>query len=286
MNKIAITADSICDIPKKVCEENDIGIIYFDIETENGFFKDSVEITTSNIFEYLSGGEHKAESHESKPTDYRKFFVSKLEEYDEVIHICLSGGTGIAVKNANLARAQLGIEGQKVHVFDSRTLSVGMGIIVLEAVRLRNEGLNVKEIVNRLSDFEKTVNSSFLVKNVDYLYYNNRVSKKVMTICNLLGLHPVLNMKNGELVVKKVYFGNYDKACKSYLRSSLKKYNNDAPNSLFFVYAGVPIAVIEQYKEYVYKTTKIKIDVVPSNSAAVGANCGAGSIGIMYANKV
>ena len=41
----------------------------------------------------------------------------------------------------------------------------------------------------------------------------------------------------------------------------------------------------EQYKEYIYITAKNKIDVIQSNSAVVGANCGAGSIGIMYANK-
>lgn len=282
MNSIAITTECTADLPRKLLEQYKIDIIYMDIETDSGIFRDTTEIDSGNITEYMAGGKRKAQSIVPSATDYGSFFRSHLEDYDEIIHICIGSSVSAAMGNARVGREKLGNESLKVHLIDSGHLSTGVGLLVLEAARLRDEGLGSKDIVKKVTAGIPYICTSFLAYNADYLYYNNKVSEKVMKICRLFRLHPVLAVKEGRLVLKRLYFGNYEKAAEKYIASTLKDNKRIHKGRAFITYVGCGHELLESVNEKISRYVKFDEVWEKAASATIAANCGPLTFGILF----
>lgn len=282
MNSIAITTECVADLPRKLLEQNSIDIIYMDIETDSGVFRDTSEIDSQNITEYMAGGRRKAQSVIPSANDYSAFFRNRLEEYDEVIHISIGSGVSAALNNARLGREKLGNERYKIHLIDSMHLSSGIGLLVLEAARLRDEGLVSKEIVRNVIAKIPVINTSFLSYNADYLYYNGKVSESVMKICRAFRLHPALAVKDGKLVLKRLYFGRYERAAANYIAKTLKESERIKKDRAFITYVGCGHELLEFIHDKM--SQHIKFDEVweKAASATIAANCGPLTFGILF----
>lgn len=279
---IGITTECVADLPESLCIEKEIGIIYMDIETEKGIFRDAYEVDADNITEYMIGGEKKARSVIPTANDYRHFFKKQLNEYDEIVHISISNGVSKAIENAKLGRAKLGMDGRKIHIVDSRHLSTGTGLLVLEAVKYREAGMSATEIVTGLNDVIPRIHTSFLANNAEYLYYNGQVKKWVMELCQVLQLHPILQMKNGKLGLKGVYIGKYEKAASRYIRDSLKKNDAIRTDRAFITYVGCSHAILQSIRKKVSEYTEFDEVFEQKASATIASNCGPLTFGVLY----
>lgn len=286
MNNIIITTECVADMPSNYRKEfRDVDLIYYDIKTDGGIFRDTKEITSLNVLEYMMGGHKVAISVIPSANDYKNFFTEKLKEYDEILHVCISSGISEAYENANLARAKMGREGHKIHIIDSRHLSSGQGLITMEAIRCRDNGMSCKDILAHLDEYIPRVSTSFLANNADYLYYNKKVEKSIMSICRLLSLHPVLEMINGKLTVKKVYMGNYKKCAIKYIKKTIGKVDEIDTSNGFITYAGCSEELLEYVNEELGKRIKFDRLFQGQASATVSCNCGPSTFGVLFVRK-
>ena len=286
MGKIAISTECVGDIPVALREELGIEIIFLDVVTDQGVFKDTVEITDRNVIEYMMGGLHKCKSREPDAEGFRAHFEELLKCHDEVIHICISGGIATSVKNTTEALALMKPEmAERVHIVDSRHLSSGQGMLVCEAAKLRNAGAESGEIIQKIQDMREKISTSFIARNADFLYYNGRASEKIMKLCNNLALHPVLYMKDGMLVVKRILIGNYDKACERYVKRELKKSKLIDRSTGYITYAGCSNNRLEQVRKLVEERIRFDNLYLNAASAAVSCNCGPDTFGILFKLK-
>lgn len=287
MHNILITTECVADLPEELLRRYDIQIIYYDVATEEGVFKDSAEIDARNLIDYISDGKKKAYSVVPKASDYKNFFNKGLAKYDEILHICISSGISAAYENAEAAKAKMGINGRKVKILDSRHLSSGQGILTIEAAKLRDEGLSSTEIIERLEKMIPNIETSFIAYNADYLYHNGKVDKTVKNVCNILSLHPVLYMnEDGRLTIKRVYVGNYDKACKRYIKNLLTKNKNIDSKMGFLTYAGCTHEKLDRITEIADKYVKFDEVFDQQASATVSCNCGPNTFGILFKRNV
>lgn len=285
MNNIAITTECVADLPKELLEKNDIDIIYFDIETESGMFRDTDEVDANNIMEYMIDGKKKAQSVVPNANNFKNFFKKKLDDYDEVIHFCIGSGISITTENATLARAKMGIDGRRIHIVDTHSLSAGQAMITLEACKCRDEGMTSKEILEHIYKYLARIETTFLANNADYLYYNGKVGKSVMDICRFFHMHPVLTMTTSGLALKNVYIGSYEHASNRYIKDTLRKKNKIDARLGYFVYAGCGHAMVEEVLEKIREELPFEEIIINTASATVSCNCGPMTYGIMFAEK-
>lgn len=286
MYSIVVTTECVADLPSTYLKENkDIDQIYYDVKTDRGLFRDTKEITSQNVLEYMMGGHKVAISIIPSANEYKAFFTEKLKEYDEILHICISSGISEAYENANLARAKMGREGHKIYIVDSRHLSSGQGLIFMEAIRCREQGMRCKDIVVHLKKYIPRVSTSFLAYNADYLYYNQKVGKFVQMLCDVFSLHPVLEMVNGKLTVRKIYMGNYKKCAVRYIRKLLGKVERIDKTNGFITYAGCSEEVLNHVHAELNKHIKFDNIFEGPASATVSCNCGPSTFGILFARK-
>lgn len=285
MTNECITTECVCDLPESMLKSLHVDIIYFHIYTERGCFKDTDEVNASNIIEYMINGGQKSKSEAPSVNEYKSFFQKKLESCDEIIHIAISSGISDSVKNASLAVAKMGLEGKRVHIFDSEHLSSGMGLMVMQAVKMRHEGCRAKQILEELEKMRQIVSTSFIVKNADFLFRNGKVSKSVRNLCSMFSLHPVLYMKNGVLTLKGVEIGNYEKAGIRYVKKELRHANKIDKTRLFITHANCRLKRIQQIKEIAARYCEFEEVVVNLASATVSSNCGPEAFGVLFVWK-
>lgn len=280
--KVGIIAECVCDLQKSYLAEHNIDILYFLIETDSGVFTDTDEITAENILGYMQSGGMKSKSFAPEPEVYKKVFEKNLVKYDELILVAISSRLSLSCANAEKAVSEMGDAGKRVHVFDSKHLSTGLGHIVMRAVELAECGLSAKAIIPELEELRSRVSTSFITENVDFLYRNGRVSEKYKKICTAFNLHPVLTMVNGELTLKSVGIGRYEKAYSRYIRGELKKSDKIDKKRAFITSAGCSVKMLERVKSEVNRQCRFEELIQTKASATISSNCGPNTFGILF----
>jgi len=87
----------------------------------------------------------------------------------------------------------------KIHVIDSRINTVLQGIYTLEAVRLRDAGWTYEKAIERLEELRDTGRIFFTVGDMEYLKHGGRIGKVAGVAGSLLGIRPVITLKQGEI---------------------------------------------------------------------------------------
>lgn len=283
--KVGILAECVCDLPKDTLRSCGVDILFFLVETENGVFTDTDEITAENVLSYMETGGQKTRSSPPSPDVYRSVFENNLRRYDEVILVAISSHISHSCDNAEKAAKLMGEEGKRVHIFDSEHLSTGLGFLVLRAAELANEGCTSEEILSDLEKLKTQVSTGFLAKNADYLHRNGLVPDHVKRICSAFSIHPVLAMKNGELRLKTVLFGDYDSACRRYVRRELKGRKNIDKSCAFVTHAGCSVKMLKEITAEAEKYCHFDKLIITEASATISSNCGPGTFGILYVRR-
>lgn len=124
---IKITADSTCDLSKELMEENNIEILPLYVVKDGASYRDGLEITPQDIFDFVAQGNDPCKTAAVSEADYADCFSRLSSQYDAVIHINISAEFSSCYQNACLAARQF----SNVYPVDSRNLSTGSGHVVM-----------------------------------------------------------------------------------------------------------------------------------------------------------
>lgn len=219
---ILVTADSSCDLPKQFLDPVPFEVFPLTI-IQNGIeYKDGLEITPEDIYHRVSSGEPVPTTSAVNLVDYHARFSKLSSEYDAVIHISL--GSDIS---SCYAHAKLAAEGfPNIHIVDSKNISVGHGLLALEARRLILENKEPSEIASYLAHLADKVEFTFIVDQVTYLHKGGRCSNMAALGANLLKLKPVIAVQDGKLSMVRKYRGTFEKVLPEFFRDQLKDRND------------------------------------------------------------
>lgn len=279
MSKVCITSDCTCDLSEELLDKYGVEVIYFYISTDRGCFKDRAEMTAANVVEYFENGGQRISTAAPSVSEYVDLFERVLQKQGELIHITISSQLSMSYENAVAAAAHFN---GKVNVFDSQQLSTGIAHMVIEAVGMANEGKTKNEIVEALEKLRDKVSTSFIAYNADYLHRTGRVSNRVKNICTAFQIHPILDVKNGNMVLKSIMIGDYEKVVLRYVRSQLKKGVGIKKDRLFITYSTLPIKLIMKIKEQANRCCPFDEILETKTSATITSNCGANTVGVLF----
>jgi len=187
--KILITSDSSCDLSKEQLKEFNISILPLYVNLNGEEFRDGVNITPNDIFEFVKENKKLPKTSALSVADYTLFFQNLLTENKdaEIIHIGLSSGLSTSYNNSVTASQEF--DG-KVTIIDGKNLSTGTGLLVIYAAKLAQAGENKESIIEKVSKRVPFVQASFIIPETEYLYRGGRCSAIAMLGANLLKIKP------------------------------------------------------------------------------------------------
>lgn len=278
--KVCISADCICDLPVEWIEKLDIKLMYCYITTEKGRFMDTKEICSDELLGHISDG-RKALSSCASTDEYEAFFSDRLMEAESVIHISVSSGAG-----GEYSAASKAAEGfDNVTVIDSGHISSGMGIIVLNAAKMAQDGASPELIRRSAESLREKISASFIMGSAEYMYRNGKVSKMARDICNALNIHPVMHMHKDRIAFRGFMTGKIEKAGLRYVRSVLMRSRKIDDSILLITYAGCGVSQLERIRQEALKYKKFDNIKLMKASSAISCNCGTNCFGLFYIKK-
>lgn len=196
-----IFTDSGCDLPKSYYEENDVVLLPLRVQLNNKEYEDVISIDSKEIYDAIRQGAQPKTSQVS-PELFLKHFEELAKNDEEGIYIAFSSELSGTYSTAQMIRNQVleQYPSLKLVIIDSKCASLGHGLVVEEAVRLRNIGVSLEDMASKINTLAPQVEHLFTVEDLDYLAKGGRVSKASAFLGGLLSIKPILNVEDGKLV--------------------------------------------------------------------------------------
>lgn len=197
---IAIVCDSASDIPNKYLKDLGLEEIPININFGDKVLKENVDITGDEYYKKIMSSDVLPTTSQPSPGDFEKVYSSLLKKYDEILSIHISSKVSGTYNSAIQAADKVG-KG-KVTVIDSKTVSMGAGLVIISVAQYLKTNKNAK-----ISDLTKLTNdlcakSKILVacETIDYLKRGGRISAGAALFGGLLNVKPVIGNKDGEVI--------------------------------------------------------------------------------------
>lgn len=280
---VAVASESVVDLPQEMLEQHEIATIPHLVVTEHGIFRDTLDLESDGLLSFMSDPENKVRTLAPDVAAHEAFFAEQLKRAHHLVFVVLSSKVG---NSAYPAAVEAAASFDNVTVIDSAHLSSGLGLLVLEACRMAEEGKTPAEIAQRMEAIRPLVHTSFIVDNLDYLSRAGQVRGVVARVTKALTVHPVLALKNGKMGVERVYLGSRRRAWKKYIEAALCTPTSIDPRLLFITYAGVSRKDLNWILQEAEKS-EVHFEKVcfQKASAAIAVNCGPGTFGLLYRKK-
>lgn len=198
-----IISDSDCDLDPAVAEQKNITVVPFYVSfDETTYQKEREEIGVREFYERMVK-EPGVFPKSSMPStqDYIDVFTPAVEAGEAVICMCITVKFSGSYQSAMTAKEMVleQYPDAKITVMDTTMDTVLQGLFVLEAVKLRDRGVPYEEAVARLEAIKATGRIFFTVGSVDYLQHGGRIGKVASAAVSVLGIKPLITLKEGEI---------------------------------------------------------------------------------------
>lgn len=278
---IQITSDSTCDLSPALLQSYGVRIIPLSVIQGGTSYKDGVDIQPADIFAHVEQGGDLPTTSAVSVGEYRALFAELSPQHEAVVHITISADFSSCYQNACIAAEEFG----NVYVVDSRNLSTGHGLVVVEAALAARRGMAPGELVSFLQELTGRVEASFLIDRLDYMVKGGRCSAVAMLGANLLRLKPCIEVRDGKMGVVKKYRGAFAKCLVDYVRERLEGRTDLVPDRVFITHTTVAPEIVAAVRQAVEQYGPFAEILETDAGCTVSSHCGPGTLGILFIRK-
>ncbi|MCL7452939.1 MAG: DegV family protein [Anaerolineae bacterium] len=193
--RVVVVTDSTSDIPKDVVERLGIYVVPQILIMGDQTWLDGVDIDPSTFYELLRISPHFPSTSQASVGYFEDLFSRLAEQYAGIAAILVSAGVSGTVNSATTAAANL--PHLAVEIVDSRSASMQLGLIAIEAARAAVAGASLEEVVATARSLIDRVRVYFVVDTLEYLHRGGRIGAAARLLGTALNLKPVLEMRGG-----------------------------------------------------------------------------------------
>lgn len=275
---VQITTDSTCDLNELITQRN-IGVMPLSVILGVDTYRDGVNITPQDIFAYVEKTGELPKTAAPSITDFEEFFEKYVSEGKKVVHYNISSKASASHQYAQEAAKKF--PGQ-VFVIDSRALSGGQGLLVLKACDLAESGKSAEEIAAVTTELAYKVQTSFVPDRLDYLYKGGRCSRMAMYGANLLKIHPLIEMIDGQLVAEKKLRGSMERCIAAYLKDLAVLYPNYDKTRCLITHSCADESVIQTAKQITQELFAFDEIIETVAGSVITGHCGRNTLGLLF----
>lgn len=284
-----IISDGSCDLPEELTKEKNIDVVpfYVSFDGEN-YKKEMVEIGVRDFYQEMvdKAGVYPKTSCPS-PKDFYDAFEKYAKENIPVICICITVKFSGSLQSAQNARNMIleDYPQAKIEVINARINTVLQGIYVLEACRLRDAGYTYEESIERLKSIRDTGRIFFTIGDLEYLKHGGRIGKLAGIAAAILGVKPLITLKEGEIFSSGIARSRKKSMCKviDLLLEYLKEVSADMKEYSLCIGYGYSYEEAEEFREMALERLKdygVKEIPMYQIGATIGVHTGPYPIGV------
>lgn len=199
MGKVKIVTNAVCDLSPKKAAHLGIYMIPETVIFEDEQFRTGIDLAPAELYEKLRAAKELPTGAHPNVAGYLDAFREAGKDADEVLCVNMTSRMSGSFSTACIARDMLEEEGfhAKIYTYDSLQLCSGLAILVLEAVRLSEEGCSASEIIEGLDKIRGKIGVYFIMRSLQNAKKGGRVGAIRVLAADTLGVKPVLMFRDG-----------------------------------------------------------------------------------------
>lgn len=277
---VKILTDSSCDLSPARCEELGVEMLPITVNFGSESYRANIDISNDEFYEKLAAASELPKTAQITPA----FFEDKFREYkesgDDVVCLFISSMMSGTLQSAHLAKNLLGAD--RIYLPDTLNVTFALGLLVEEAVKMRDRGLSAADIAAEVEKLVPRVRLWALIDDLKYLKMGGRLSATSALVASILGICPIITLENG--LVEVVGKARGRKAAFKFIQGMVEKEPISGDFAVAVGHAAVP-AVRDDFIGFMSAELKkrelIKMDI----GSIVGTHTGPGACGLAYIRK-
>lgn len=281
MSRVIIASDSTCDLSQELVQRYGIHILPLGVTLGEKQFTDGVDITPDDIYAHYAATGELPKTSAVNIAEFDDFFRKHTADGSSIVLFTISSAMSSTCNNAKIAAEEY----DNVFVIDSQNLTTGMGLIVIAAAEMAQEGKSAAEIAETCTELSTHIDSSFVVDDLEFLHKGGRCSAVAALGANLLQLKPCITVKDGKMGVEKKYRGKFPSVLEKYIADRIGDGSGIDLNRIFLTHGGCDQELMERCVAQVKAAADFKEVHLTRTGCTVSSHCGRNTLGILFLRK-
>jgi len=190
-----IITDSTTDLPESYFKEHDVKVVNLKCILDGVTYGIDKSISSEDFYAAVRGGKMPTTS-QVNPDEAYNAFEEALKNGNEILVVAFSSGLSGTYNSFRLAAEEMKADHPEAEILvvDTLCASLGEGLILHYAIKMRDEGKSLRETRDWLEAHKNNLAHIFTVDDLNHLYRGGRVSKTVAIIGTIAGIKPVLHV--------------------------------------------------------------------------------------------
>lgn len=282
--KTVIITDSCCDLSGEFVEDNNIKVMSIRVNLRGNDIPDDLGKTLkhSDFYEAIKAGEMPTTA-QVNVYDFVQEFKKHIENGDNIIYIGFSSALSGCINSATLAKETIIDEYEEadITIIDSKSASLGLGLLVFNACKLLKEGKTKSEIVKCIEENKLKVNHWFTLNDLNHLKRGGRISPTAAVVGSVLNIKPIMHVNNDGKLIPITKVKGRKKAIKTLLNKLEEKVKNPKEQVIFISHSDC-LGDAESLRDLILNSLEVKDIIINEIGPAVGSHTGSGVIALFF----
>ena len=278
--QVAIVTDSVACLTREQVQRYAIGIVPLNIVYDGKAYKDWIDITPNEAYEFFLKNPDVFSTSTPTPDDFLRAYRKASQQAPNILCITLSTKLSTTNNTAIIAidYAKKELPGVSIKVMDSRTATAAEGFIALAAAQAAEDSKSLAEVINAAEKMRDKVTALVLIDTIRHVYRTGRVPKIAAQVGSILNIRPLLSVYNGVNFIGVAR--NHASGIERLLRKTREKVDNK-PIHIAVLHAYAPEEA-EKLMERVSKEFNCREIWISEFSPIMGYACGTGTLGLAF----
>lgn len=277
---IKLVVDSTCDLEQSILEELNVCTLPITVDINGKVYKDKIDLTVDDFYKKIREKDVFPKTAQVIPSVMENIFKDELEKGNEVVCITISSGLSGTYNSANIVKNMIGSD--KIHIIDSRSASLGFGMIVIELAKMIKDGASVKQLIDRADYIIRNQEAIAYVDSLEMLKRGGRISPSAATLGGVLGIKPIIAIDNG--LIKSIGKARGKMNALKHLAGIINSNNIDKDIGLYVAHSNIDKGCDEDLD--IIKEYGVNHEITISHiGAAVGTHVGEGALALFFVKK-
>ena len=277
---IKIVTDSTCDLDKKTAQDLSIEIVPLNVHFGDEVYKDGIEINSDNFFDKLINGSIYPKTSQPSVGEFIDVYEKLGNDGSDIVSIHISDQLSGTINSARQAAKHL--EGKvKVHIIDSKQISISLGLITISAATAVKEGKELNEVLDLIASLIARSHVFTALDTLEYLEKGGRIGKAKSLVGKILNFKPIIGSADG--IIDAFGRGRSNTACMIKLEELVK--STGEIESIGIVYSTAK-SLADKFSEQI--TQNLKLEKPPKSyqiGPVIGVYGGPNVIGVGIISK-
>ena len=288
MSDSVIVTDSSADLPAELVQELEVEVLPLSFTIQGKSYRnypDGREMELRSFYQMLRAGEM-ATTSAVNVADYTAILEPLLQSGKDVLVLAFSSGLSATCHSAQIAAQELSEQypERKVYVVDSLCASLGQGLLVWYAARMKNEGRGIGEVRDWLEENKLHLCHWFTVDDLHFLKRGGRISSATAVLGTMLSIKPVMHVDD-EGHLTKVGTARGRNASLKALVDHMAETAIDPAGQTVFISHGDCEGDANRVAEDVKRRFGVQTVVLNNVGPVIGAHSGPGTVALFFLGR-